>query len=159
MSTIEKVPDNAVATITRQDCLVLPYVATSEDKAGQFAAAVETIFFYRSKKGLVETEIFEDGGKWCVAVVKGMKAIDDPVDDEFVTNAAAITMEFDLVENSDDLDHIADMIIDIPPAQEALTKRARRAFRIEDKLAALDAKLDAVLTALVGSEGAKTFGK
>lgn len=129
-------------TLTRQDCLVLPYVATTERKAEMFANAIDALC-----APFVETEVFEDGGQWVVAVVKGMDAIDDPVNNERIVCAFILVLYFDLTDGHGDISCIAESLDDIPPLQKALAKRARRAFRIEDKL-------DAILTALVGSERA-----
>jgi hypothetical protein len=141
------------ATMPQQDFLVLPYAVTSEAKAQMFAAAVEELELNR-----IETKIFEDCGKWFVAVTKGMEYLGNPIDVSIDT-AAVLLMRFDFVKGGgDDLECIADTISDIPPAQEALAKRARRVFCIEDRMNALEVKLDAVLAALVGSEAAKNLG-
>ena len=112
-----------------------------------FADAIDVLF-----APCVETEVFEDGGKWVVVVTKGMNQIDDPVNNQRVVSAFILVMMFDLSEGHGDIDCLGEMLVDIPPAQKALTHRARRAFRIEDKL-------DAILTALVGTEGARAIGQ
>ncbi len=124
-------------TFTRQDCLVLPYAATTERKAEMFANAIEVLF-----APLVETEVFQDGGNWGVAVTKGMDNIDDPLNNERVVSAQILVMMFDLSEGHGEIDCLADRHTDIPPLHKALTRRARRTFRIEDKLDRILAKLD-----------------
>jgi hypothetical protein len=141
------------ATTVRQDCLVLPYLATSEPKAEMFAAAVEVLFAC-----CVKTKVFEDGGQWGVVVVEGANEIGDPIDNERVDDAASLATSFDLIESSGHIDCVAEMRHNIPSAYKALAKRARRAFRIEDKLNKLDVKLDAVLAVLIGDEAAKSLG-
>jgi hypothetical protein len=141
------------ATTVRQDCLVLPYLATSEPKAEMFADAFEALFCPG-----VEVEVFADGGTWGVAVVKGMDRIDDPLNNAQIVSAFTLVMNFNLEEGTGDINCVTQSLDDIPLLHKALTKRARRAFRIEDKLARIDAKLDAVLTALVGDEAAKSLG-
>lgn len=122
---------------TRQDCMVLPYVATTERKAEMFADAIDALF-----APCVETEVFEDGGKWGVAVIKGMDAVDDPINNQRIVSAFILVMMFDLSEGHGDIDCIAELLKDIPPAQMALTRRARRSFRIEDKVNRIIARLD-----------------
>jgi hypothetical protein len=143
-----------MTTITnaRQDCLVLPYVATTERKAEMFADAIDALFCPR-----VETEVFEDGGRWGIAVIEGMDEIADPIKDERIVGVAILLTHFDIVESTGEVMFLDDpgrriSYQDIPAALEPLTVRARRAFRIEDKL-------DAILTALVGTEGAKAIGR
>ena len=130
-------------TITRQDCLVLPYVATTERKAEMFATAIEMLIWPH-----VETEVFQDGGKWAVAVVEGMEHIGNPDENQSILAAFTLLLRFDFAESTGDMDTIGVTLEESANNQEALTLRARRTFRIENKL-------DAILTALVGNEGAK----
>jgi hypothetical protein len=144
MTTIEKSP--------KRDCLVLPYLATSEAKAQMFADAIEALFCPG-----VEVEVFEDGGTWGVAVVKGMDRIDDPLNNAQIVSAFTLVMLFDLEEGTGDIDCVVQSLDDIPPLHKALAKRARRTFRIEDELNRIGFKLDAVLAALIGSEATKNL--
>lgn len=133
-------------TITRQDCLVLPYVATTEAKAEMFADALEEVFLHD-----ITAEVFADGEKWGVAVTEGMAGISDPLNDERIVSVVILLAQYDLIDGDGDLDCLAEGTPSkIPAALGMLTKRARRSFRIEDKL-------DAILTALVGTEGAKAI--
>lgn len=125
-------------TYTRQDCLALPYACSTEAKAEMFADALETVFLWG-----VEAEVFEDGGKWFVAIEKGMDRISDFIEDERITAVVLILMRFDLADDTGDIESIADGCMDkIPAANRELTRRARRAFRIEEKLDRILAKLD-----------------
>jgi hypothetical protein len=139
-----------MTTITnaRQDCLVLPYVATTEAKAEQFADALELVFLWN-----IKVDVFRDGGEWGVAVVDGADLIDDSLEDRRIVSAALLLGNTGGIRSLDDHKQVS--MDDIPAEQAALTERARRAFRIEDRIAEIERKLDAVLTVLVGPEGAK----
>jgi hypothetical protein len=124
-----------MTTITnaRQDCLVLPYVAETEAKAEMFADALELIFLWD-----IKVEVIQDGGEWGVAVVDGADLIDDSLEDKRIVSAAILLNSFDLADNTGGIrsleDHKQVSMDDIPAEQKALTHRARRVFRIEDKL-------------------------
>lgn len=122
----------------RQDCLALPYACSTESKAEQFADALEVAYLWG-----VTAEVFEDGGKWFVAIEKGMDRVDDPSEDERITAIVLLLMTFDLADNTGDIKSIAEGSREkIPAANRELTQRARRAFRIEEKLDRILAKLD-----------------
>ena len=133
-------------TDTRQDCLVLPYLCETEDKAEQFADAIEVLFCPS-----VSAEVFEDGGKWGVAIVEGKNRITDPINNERIVSAVILFSSFDCNYNRDtgDIECLEQGSLEaIPAAQEALTHRARRQFRIEAELATQSQKLDKILVAV-----------
>ena len=135
----------SAVTVPRSDCLALPYLTSSEEKAEQLADALEVVFMWD-----IQVETFEDGGRWGVVVVEGMERITDPLNDERIVSTVVLLSNFDLTERTDSVVCIEEIEKDLPAAQEGLTRRARRRFRVEDKL-------DCILTALVGVDGKRAM--
>lgn len=128
----------SAVTVPCSNCLALPYLASSEEKAEQLADALEAVFMWD-----IRVETFEDGGRWGVAVVEGMEEIADPLTDDRIVSTVILLSNFDLADSTGSVVCIEEIDKDLPAAQTALTRRARRRFRVESKL-------DAILTALVG---------
>lgn len=122
-----------------QDYLILPWTATSEGKAKQFASAIEELFAPFTK-----ARVFEDGDKWGIAVVEGMKNIGDPINDRQIIAAVILLSSFDISHVAGEIYCVAENLDELPKVHKGLAQRARRQFRIEDKLDAILAALSPV---------------
>lgn len=125
-------------TNARQDCLALPYLASTEAKAWEFADALECVYIND-----IKVDVFDCGNKWGVVVIEGAQHIGDIVYDWRIASLVILLSQYDLTESTGDIETVGNSVYDIPPIQRQLTRRARRQFRIEDKLDAILGRLEA----------------
>lgn len=126
----------SVIECTRQNSLAVPYVTSSEGKAEDLADAIEVLF-----SPCIKTDVFAHGDHWCVAIVEGMDSVGDLMKDERFLAAVTLLSYFDFAKGTGDIQCVADLLDDVPAAQNALTKRAQRAFLVDDKLNSILARL------------------
>lgn len=103
------------------------------------ADALEAVFCPR-----VKAEVVEDGGQWGVVIVEGMEQVGNPDENESVLAVFSLLLHFDLADGTGEISTVGDSLEEFAANQAALTRRARRQFRIEDKL-------DRILVALDGT--------